>query len=124
MNPNVIIESVHMEGYLNLVSQTMKEMKIPQTIDRIVDYDAQCRVSPGEVVQMIVMDMLTGRQALVHMEEWASRLDVEKLLRSGLQASFFNDDSCFPQRYDQQIGVRRLSESRGNRFADHGRLQP
>ena len=93
MNPNVIIESVHMEGYLNLVSQTMKEMKIPQTIDRIVDYDAQCRVSPGEVVQMIVMDMLTGRQALVHMEEWASRLDVEKLLRSGLQASFFNDDA-------------------------------
>ncbi|BCG61255.1 hypothetical protein PUR_46800 [Paenibacillus sp. URB8-2] len=93
MNPNIQIESIYAAGYLNLISQTMKDMKIPQTIDEKVPYDKQCLVSPGEVVQMIVMDMLTGRQALVHMAEWAKRLDVEKLLRPGAQASFFNDDA-------------------------------
>ncbi|AET60014.1 transposase [Paenibacillus terrae HPL-003] len=91
MNPNIQIESIHAAGYLNLISQTMKDMKIPQTIDEKVPYDAQCRVSPGEIVQMIVMDMLNGRPALVHMAEWAERL--EKLLHPGLQASFFNDDA-------------------------------
>lgn len=93
MNPNIQIESIHAAGYLNLISQTMKDMKIPLTIDEKVPYDQQCLVSPGEVVQMIVMDMLTCRQALVHMAEWAKRLDVEKLLRPGVQASFFNDDA-------------------------------
>jgi transposase len=93
MNPNIEIESIYTAGYLNLISQTMKDMKIPQTIDQKVPYDAQCLVSPGDVVQMIVMDMLTGRQALVHMAEWAGRLDVEKLLHPGVKASYFNDDA-------------------------------
>lgn len=93
MNPNIHIESIHMAGYLNLISQAMKDMQIPQTIDRFVSYDAQCKVSPGEMVQMIIMDMLTGRQAMVHLHKWAARLDLDKLLRPGLEASFFNDDA-------------------------------
>lgn len=93
MQPPIQIEAIHPQGYLNLISQIMKDMRIPQTIDAKVPYDAQCNVSPGEVVQMIVMDMLTGRQALVHMADWAKRLDLEKLLRPGVQASFFNDDA-------------------------------
>ncbi|MEI7027292.1 hypothetical protein [Paenibacillus sp. y28] len=36
MNPNIQIESIYAAGYLNLISQTMKEMKIPQTIDEKV----------------------------------------------------------------------------------------
>ena len=93
MQPPIQIEAIHPQGYLNLISQIMKDMRIPQTIDAKVPYDAQCNVSPGEVVQMIVMDMLTGRQALVHMEDWAKQLDLGKLLRPGVQASFFNDDA-------------------------------
>ncbi|GGG07258.1 hypothetical protein GCM10010912_59900 [Paenibacillus albidus] len=59
MQPPIQIEAVHPQGYLNLISQIMKVMRIPQTIDAKVPFDAQCNVSPGEVVQMIVMDMLT-----------------------------------------------------------------
>lgn len=33
MNPNIQIESIHAAGYLNLISQKMKDMKISQTID-------------------------------------------------------------------------------------------
>ncbi|MFB5764147.1 DUF4277 domain-containing protein, partial [Paenibacillus medicaginis] len=93
MQSPIQIEAIHPQGYLNLISQMMKDMRIPQTIDAKVPYDAQCNVSPGDVVQMIVMDMLTGRQALVHMADWAKRLDLEKLFRPGVQASFFNDDA-------------------------------
>lgn len=66
MNPNIQIESITMAGYLNLISATMKQMQIPQTIDQFVPFDAQCKVTPGEMVQLIIMDMLTGRQAMVH----------------------------------------------------------
>ncbi len=93
MQPPIQIEAICPQGYLNLISQIMKDMRIPQTIDTKVPYDAQYNVSPGDVVQMIVMDILTGRQALVHMADWAKRLDLEKLLCPDVQASFFNDDA-------------------------------
>jgi transposase len=93
MNPNIQIESIYAAGYLNLISQTMKEMQIPQTINQFVPCDSQCLVTPGDVVQLIVMDMLTGRQALVHLQKWAAGLDLDKLLAPGMQASFFNDDA-------------------------------
>jgi transposase len=93
LNPNITIEAIYMAGYLNLISQTMRDMKIPQTINEFVPFDEQCLVSPGEVVQMIVLDILTGRQALTHLEEWAIRLDLEKLLGAGRKASYFNDDA-------------------------------
>lgn len=110
MNPNIQIESIHMAGYLNLISQTMKDMQIPQTIDRFVPYDAQCKVTPGDMVQMIIMDMLTGRQAMVHLHKWVARLDLDKLLRPGLEASFFNDDAV-ARHLDRisEAGVHSLS---------------
>lgn len=40
MNPNIEIESIHYAGYLNLISQVMKDMQIPQTINRFVPYDS------------------------------------------------------------------------------------
>lgn len=94
MNPNVSIEAIYPAGYLNLISETMKRLEIPQTVNQWVPYDAQCRVSPGDVVQMIVMDMLTGRQAMMHLSKWAARLDLDKLLLTpGVAASAFNDDA-------------------------------
>lgn len=37
--------------------------------------------------------MLSGRQALVHLESWAAQLDLEKLIREGLSAHQLNDDA-------------------------------
>lgn len=94
MNPNVSIEAIYPASYLNLISETMKRMEIPQTVNQFVPFDDQCRVSPGDVVQMIVMDMLTGRQAMMHLSKWAARLDLDKLLLTpGVPASAFNDDA-------------------------------
>lgn len=90
---NIQIEQIHQATYLNILSAIMKKLNIPQTINRLVPYDSQCLTTPGEIVQLIVLDILSGRQALVHLEEWASELDLEKLISPDVEARFFNDDA-------------------------------
>ncbi|XWN52373.1 DUF4277 domain-containing protein [Anoxybacillus flavithermus] len=45
------------------------------------------------IVKLIVLDILSGRQALVHLEQWAHDIDLPKLIRPGLEPSWFNDDA-------------------------------
>jgi transposase len=89
---DVQLESVYPVSYLNLVNHIIQDLKIPQIFDEKVTCDSRCKVSPGEVVQLIVLDILTGRQALVHLEEWAHQIDIKKLISPQVEASYFNDD--------------------------------
>jgi hypothetical protein len=91
MNPK--LEAVYQVSYLNLINHIMLDLKIPQTINEIVPCDDQCKVTPGEMIQLIVLDILTGRQALVHLEEWACHIDIKKLISPDVEASYFNDDA-------------------------------
>lgn len=46
--------------------------------------DALCQIRPSDIMQLIVLDILNGRQALVHLESWAAQLKKEiKQLRDG-----------------------------------------
>lgn len=49
--------------------------------------------TPGEVVHLLLLDILSGRQALVHVQEWAAEIDLEKLLSSDIKSHHFNDDT-------------------------------
>lgn len=40
-----------------------------------------------------MLDILSGRQALVHLESWAAQMDIEKLIREGFTANQLNDDA-------------------------------
>lgn len=71
----------------------MKELKLPELIDQFVPTDAQCQTRPGDIVQLILLDILSGRQALVHLEAWAGQTDLEKLIRTDLAAHQLNDDA-------------------------------
>ncbi|WP_072328750.1 MULTISPECIES: DUF4277 domain-containing protein [unclassified Paenibacillus] len=42
---------------------------------------------------MLVLDMLSGRNALMNVDKWTTEQDLDQLLRPGLQASWFNDDA-------------------------------
>ncbi|MHC0618915.1 DUF4277 domain-containing protein [Paenibacillus sp. M.A.Huq-82] len=46
--------------------------------------DPQCRTTAGEAVKLLLLDMLSGRQALVHLEKWAQAQDLEGLFYPGL----------------------------------------
>jgi transposase len=71
----------------------MNDLGLRQHIDQWVPVDRQCRTTVGEAVQLLVLDMLSGRNALVNVDKWAVRQDIELLLRPGLQASWINDDA-------------------------------
>ncbi|MBE1556993.1 DUF4277 domain-containing protein [Sporosarcina limicola] len=87
------IDPIYQERYLNLLSAVIKQLRIPQTINRLVPYDEQCLTTPGDAVHLMLLDILSGRQALVHLEGWAAEVDLEKLLSSGAGAHHFNDDA-------------------------------
>jgi transposase len=93
IHPQIEIEAVYAADYLHLVNHVMLDLKIPQQINEQVPCDMPCKVMPGEMVQAIVLDILTGRRALVHLEEWASRVDIQKLISPDVEASYFNDDA-------------------------------
>nr|WP_245999765.1 IS1634 family transposase [Ectobacillus antri] len=90
---NIQMNAIYQASYLNMISAIMKELKLSELIDQLVPVNSQCQTRPGDIVQLLLLDILSGRQALVHLEEWAGRIDLPKLLREGVQASHFNDDA-------------------------------
>ena len=89
----ITIEKIYPAGYLHLLGGIMDDLQLKETIDRMVPVDAQCLTTVGEAVKLLVLDMLSGRQPLVHIEKWAARQDLDRLIREGAQASSFNDDT-------------------------------
>jgi hypothetical protein len=90
---DVRIHAIYQVSYLNILSEIMKQLGLPQLLDRLVPVDPQCQTRSSDIVQLILLDILSGRQALVHLEEWAGQIDLEKLIREGLLPSQFNDDT-------------------------------
>jgi len=106
---NIQMDAIYQASYLNIMSAIMKELKLGELVDRLVPIDAQCRTRPSDIVQLLVLDMLSGRQALVHLEEWAARIDLQKLLHKDAYASQFNDD-CIARHLDrlEKAGIHEL----------------
>ncbi|WP_368859656.1 DUF4277 domain-containing protein [Halalkalibacter sp. APA_J-10(15)] len=71
----------------------MNQLGLRRKIDQLVPVDSQCQTTVGDAVQLLVLDILSGRNALVHVDKWAEHLDMETLVRHGLQAAWFNDDA-------------------------------
>jgi transposase len=87
------IQAIYQADYLNVLSALMKQLNIADKINQLVSFDPQCQTTPGETVHLLLLDILSGRQALVHIEKWAQHIDLEKLLSSDTPAHFFNDDA-------------------------------
>ncbi|WZX99240.1 IS1634 family transposase [Bacillus sp. FSL W7-1360] len=90
---NIQIDAVYQATYLNMISELIKQLKLPSKITNFVNANDQCQVSPGDAVHLLLLDILSGRQALVHVEEWAKEIDLHKLLHEKVAPSFFNDDA-------------------------------
>ena len=87
------VQNIYSATYLNMLSTIMKELNLYGLVDDLVPTDTQCQTRPSDVVQLILLDLLSGRQALVHLEKWAAQMDLEKLVREGLSPSQLNDDA-------------------------------
>ncbi|WP_412758620.1 DUF4277 domain-containing protein [Lysinibacillus xylanilyticus] len=75
------------------MSEIMKELKLPQLNYKLVPVAEQCKTQPSDMVQLIVLGILSGRQAIVNLDKWVSRIDLEKLIRPELEPSSLNDDA-------------------------------
>ncbi|MFB9751028.1 DUF4277 domain-containing protein [Paenibacillus hodogayensis] len=75
-------------GYLPLLSGLMNDLGLCRKIDELVTVDRQCRTTAGEAVQLHVLDMLSGRNALMNVDKWAEEQDLDQLLRPGFTSAF------------------------------------
>lgn len=103
---DVRIRAIDESSYLNIISTIFKDLDLPQLMDRLVPMDPQCQTRTSDVVKLIILDILSGRQALVHLERWAHEIDLPKRIRPGLQPSWFNDDAIgrhLDRLYDANI---------------------
>ncbi|PTL38123.1 IS1634 family transposase [Alkalicoccus saliphilus] len=87
------IQGVHTAAHLNLISRLLKELDLPEHVDQRVPVDPRCQTKPSDIVQVLVLDILSGRQALVHLASWAEGLDLDVLIREGLRAKQLHDDT-------------------------------
>ncbi|OKO93131.1 DUF4277 domain-containing protein [Geobacillus proteiniphilus] len=44
-------------------------------MDRLIPVDPQCQTQASDVVGLLILDILSGRQALVHRKRWAHDID-------------------------------------------------
>ena len=101
------IHAIYPATYLNMLSEIMKELNLHGLVDSLVPTDTQTRTS--DIVQLMVLDILSGHQALVHLEKWAGQIDLEKLVRAGLSLTQLNDDAI-GRHLDRlyEAGIREL----------------
>ena len=63
-------------------------------VNRMVPWDRrQCRVSPGERILLLVLDLLSGKSPLYRVTERLAATDVAVLIGAGRHAEEFTDDS-------------------------------
>ncbi|MFJ7982203.1 hypothetical protein ACIQ1D_18235 [Lysinibacillus xylanilyticus] len=58
---SIQIKAIYNAMYLNIMSEIM-ELKLPQLSDKLVPVAEQCKTQPSDIVQLIVLDILSGRQ--------------------------------------------------------------
>jgi transposase len=78
-------------AHLPLIRGVIDRLRIQEVIDDLLPPDPRSKVSDGECVKVMLLNILQGRVALYDMERWLSHTDVELLLGEGVPAGAFND---------------------------------
>ena len=76
-------------GFLPLAAAYCRRLGIIETVNRLVP--SKMNVSPGIMIQAMVLDTLSGRSPLYRLEEFLAEQDIELLLGENVEAHKFND---------------------------------
>lgn len=76
-------------GFLPLAAAYCRQLGIIDLVNRLVP--SKMKISPGIIVQAMVLDTLAGRSPLYRLEEFLAGQDIELLLGSDINATDFND---------------------------------
>lgn len=105
-------------GHLPVAAAYCRRLGLTKLIDSMVTTRMQLR--PGPVIQAMVLDTLSGRSPLYHVEEFLEGTDIELFVGEKLPASAFNDtnlgrsmDKIFdagPSKILTELGIRATKE--------------
>jgi len=76
-------------GFLPLAAAYCRRLGVVELVNRLVP--SKMKISPGIVVQAMVLDTLSGRSPLYRLEEFLAEQDIELLLGATVKATDFND---------------------------------
>jgi len=81
-------------GAAPLVAAFCREIKLRDIIDEMVTWDPkQCRLSPGTLIEALIINVLTARKPLYRVEEFYREMNLNVLFGEGITADAFNDDA-------------------------------
>jgi len=81
-------------GADSLIAGLVDDLKIPQTIDQMIYWDeTQCKLSPGQRIKALIINVLTSRRPLYQVEEYFRNRDLENLIGAGVKAENLTDDT-------------------------------
>ncbi len=78
-------------AHLPFVRAVVDSLSIIDVIDEVLPMHSLNRVSDGDCVLALMLNVLCGRPALYRMDEWLGKLDLDVLFGEGADASAFND---------------------------------
>ncbi|MCL6441909.1 MAG: IS1634 family transposase [Alicyclobacillus sp.] len=77
-----------------LIHRLCEEIDFVDTIDRLLQWDsARCTLSPGQRIEALVINILSGRDPLYQVRGFYQDQDVELLFGQGVTADALNDDA-------------------------------
>ncbi len=80
---------VYTQSFLPIAAAYCRSLGLIELVNRMVP--SQMEVSPGHVVQAMVLDVLSGRTPLYRVEHFLKKQDRELLLGEDIDAHLFND---------------------------------
>jgi transposase len=112
---------IHQHTHLPLVASFCRKLGLIDLINKLVP--SKMNISPGHVVQAMVLDTLSGRSPLYRLEEFMGEQDIQLLLGTSISASQFNDTNV-GRSMDaiSKIGVSNILTELGHRAIDTFRL--
>ncbi len=82
------------DGPAPVISNLCEQLGVRRLLDRALRWDeVQCKLSPGQRLVAILINVLLSRQPLYRVELMYSRMDVEKLFGRGITWRCLNDDA-------------------------------
>ena len=79
-------------GAAPLIASLCRICKVQETIDQMVQWRETARLSPGQVAEAIIINILCGRRPLWKMVQFFDEIDLSLLYGNGISPEHLNDD--------------------------------
>ncbi|WP_127586918.1 IS1634 family transposase [Paenibacillus koleovorans] len=77
-----------------LMDRLCREIELEETLNELLAWDSKrCNLSPGARIKALILNVLSGKDPLVHVERFYRDQDVELLFGAGVTADDLNDDA-------------------------------